>query len=307
MSGEIMEKWPEIRLDQYPVLPGDTQEVVCLKKNAKEVARIINTTMPELEQKVSELNAFKKEYDGRNGFLKWWDNDVMEEKRNEMITVAMNSSDCQLKVVRFISFLNVILNEQQKILSATQERMLAQAATIDKQQQDLLKQNNQLASHQKKMDEDNRAIIDGCQILQKLRNAVVEHDQKIEEQGESLTGMDKLIVELRSLYKDFESYQKRIEDRIVRERDEMSAVVNACGRKFVDNLSQTDKRFSARVTEVQKSVQESKEDVAEQIVALKDEIAQMRCAANHQFSVGVVVAVILLIGLVGLCFHTIIR
>ncbi len=257
MSVEVMEAWPEIVLDQYPALPGDTPEVVCLKQNAREVARIINTTMPDLERKIAELNSYKKEYEGRNGFLKWWDNDVMEEKRNEMIAVTMNSSDCQLKVVRFIAFLNVILNEQQKVLNETQKQMQTQAATIEKQQKELLEQNDQLASHQEKMDADNKAIIEGCQILQKLRNAVVEHDQKIEKQGESLTGMDKLIVELRSLYKDFEAYQRKIGKRIDRERDWVSGVVADMDKKSVDNLSKAEKRFSTQVTVMQKAVQES--------------------------------------------------
>ena len=118
-----MEQWPTIKLDQYPVLSGDSPEVACIKQNAQEVANIINQKMPELERKIAELNRYKGEYDQRNGFMQWWDNDVMEEKRNEMINVTMNSSDCQLKVVRFIAFLNVILNEQQKCLAATQKEM----------------------------------------------------------------------------------------------------------------------------------------------------------------------------------------
>ena len=293
MSVEVMEKWPEIRLDQYPVLPGDTQEVVCLKQNAREVARIINTTMPELERKICELNLFKKEYDGRNSFLKWWDNDVMEEKRNEMIAVTMNSSDCQLKVVRFIAFLNVILNEQQKVLNATQVQMQAQAATIEKQQRDLLAQNGQLASHQKKMEADNRAIIEGCQILQKLRNAVVEHDQKIEEQGESLTGIDKLIVELRNLYKDFETYQRKIEKRIDTERDKLSLAVTAIDKKSATNISQVVVSF--------------KEDLTGQIGVLKDEVAQIRCSANHRFAMVASLAAVSLLGLIGICLYMVFR
>lgn len=229
---------------------------------AKTASEHLKTGFGEIKNKMDALEAWKKNYDQRSGLGKWWDNDVLAEKRDEMILVTMESARQQMDVVKFIAWLNVQMLALQKDLNESQNQIKAQNAQLQKQQGVITEQQAALERQQKRVEEENKKILEGCEVLRSLRRIVVGHEQNI---GTNKSGIDQLLIQLKEIYTDIEQF-----DRQSKSRDDgltkKFAAVEASQKELVSNAEKLSNELRETANHVIKEIADNAEKVCSDFV-----------------------------------------
>lgn len=222
---------------------------------ARTASEHLKTGFGKIKSKMDALEAWKKNYDQRSVLGKWWDNDVLAEKRDEMILVTMESARQQMDVVKFIAWLNVQMLALQKDLNESQNQIKAQNAQLQKQQGVITEQQAALERQQKRVEEENKKILEGCEVLRSLRRIVVGHEQNI---GTNKSGIDQLLIQLKEIYTDIEQF-----DRQSKSRDDgltkKFAAVEASQKELVSNAEKLSSELREAVNRVVKECADNAE------------------------------------------------
>lgn len=224
---------------------------------AQTASEHLKTGFGGIKNKMDELEAWKKNYDKRSGLGKWWDNNILAEKRDEMILVTMESARQQMDVVKFIAWLNVQMLALQKDLNESQNQIKEQNAQLQKQQGVITEQQAALERQQKRVEEENKKILEGCEVLRSLRKIVVGHEQNI---GTNKSGIDQLLIQLKEIYTDIEQFDRQSKSR----DDDLAkkfAVVEASQKELVSNAEKLSNELRETANHVIKEIADNAEKV----------------------------------------------